>query len=298
MKQHGSIKIFHLVMIFLALPFISSVIIISRCSAGHPAKPGAAPKPRKYPYPLNELAQEEKDLLASMSPVMEKQAASLSKEKMDHSAHNMKQPDHKMNHSAHKMGIKLLPGQGKEITLTHAKVSRHRLEKWIRTAGALEMESKTIKGFVFGKDSELLKIGQDVRLFTLVRREPPIQGKIVSLIPEAKGTAVAVKPKDLRYGDKDYYIMEIVVNRGRHLAIPNEAILEEGDHRVVYLWQENRYLPRTITTGFQGEIYTIILQGLQPGEEIVTFGSFFIDAQYKLNAAMKTGEKSAHHHHH
>ncbi len=318
MNRHDSITKLCLAMVFMVLLLTSHVTNAPKCSAGHPKKPGSPPRSRKYPYPLNELAEEEKKLLASVSTVtkkpevsslkemrMDKPANTMKNHQMNHAGHDMK--NHQMNHAGHNMahpmkhhnmGIKLSPGQGKEITLTHAKVSQHRLEKWIRTSGALDMESRTIKGFVFGKNSELLKVGQDVRLFTLIRRDPPIQGKLTRLIQEAKGKAVIVKPKDLRYGEKDYYIMEIVVNRGRHLAIPNEAILEEGDHRVVYLrTKENQYHPRTVKTGFQGEIYTKILQGLTYGEEIVTFGSFFIDAQYKLNTAMKTGGQSGHHHH-
>ena len=34
--------------------------------------------------------------------------------------------------------------------------------------------------------------------------------------------------------------------------------------------------------GVQGELYTQVLGGLQPGEQVVTFGSFFVDADYKL----------------
>jgi hypothetical protein len=37
--------------------------------------------------------------------------------------------------------------------------------------------------------------------------------------------------------------------------------------------------------GFQGELYTQILGGLENGDQVVTFGSFFIDSEHKLKHA-------------
>src|SRR4029434_2458979 len=82
------------------------------------------------------------------------------------------------------------------------------------------------------------------------------------------------------------YVAEIIVERGVFLCIPSEAIIEEGDHRIVYVPQKDgTYAPRTIETGFQGELYTQILGGLEDGDQVVTFGSFFIDSEYKLKLA-------------
>src|SRR5262245_1308256 len=82
------------------------------------------------------------------------------------------------------------------------------------------------------------------------------------------------------------YVVEIVVERGVFLCIPSEAIIEEGDHRIVYVpAKDGSYGPRKIETGFQGELYTQILGGLEDGDQVVTFGSFFIDSEHKLKHA-------------
>ena len=41
-------------------------------------------------------------------------------------------------------------------------------------------------------------------------------------------------------------------------------------------------MPQEIHTGLQGELYTQVLDGLTEDAHVVTFGSFFIDAEHKL----------------
>jgi hypothetical protein len=41
-------------------------------------------------------------------------------------------------------------------------------------------------------------------------------------------------------------------------------------------------VPKEVHTGIQGELYTQVLEGLQANTPVVTFGSFFIDAEHKL----------------
>ena len=82
-----------------------------------------------------------------------------------------------------------------------------------------------------------------------------------------------------------YYVMEIVVERGPFLAVPNESIIEEGDRRIVYVQRSaGQYVPQEIQTGIQGELLTQIVEGLNDGDQVVTFGSFFIDAEHKLKS--------------
>ena len=48
--------------------------------------------------------------------------------------------------------------------------------------------------------------------------------------------------------------------------------------------------PQEIHTGIQGELLTQVLDGVKEGDQVVTFGSFFIDAEQKLKG---TGHRLA-----
>lgn len=88
------------------------------------------------------------------------------------------------------------------------------------------------------------------------------------------------------HNDSTRYVLEIVTERGEFLSVPNEAIIETDGRRIVYVQQsQGRYVSREIQAGVQGERYTEVLNGLKPGEQVVTFGSFFVDADQKLKGS-------------
>ena len=78
-------------------------------------------------------------------------------------------------------------------------------------------------------------------------------------------------------------VLEIVVDRGSFLAVPNEAVVEDGARRLVYLQiGASDYVPREIETGIEGERYTQVVSGIAAGDLVVTLGSFFVDAEYRM----------------
>ena len=44
-------------------------------------------------------------------------------------------------------------------------------------------------------------------------------------------------------------------------------------------------MQRAIQIGLQGELFTEVAGGLKSDEQVVTFGSFFIDADFKLKGS-------------
>jgi len=108
------------------------------------------------------------------------------------------------------------------------------------------------------------------------------QAHIIRVVPRAGGATVEASLTAVGRQNAPYYVMEIVVERGPFLSVPNEAIIEEGNRHIVYVRQSGQYVPQEIHTGIQGELYTQVLDGLKEGAQVVTFGSFFIDAEHKL----------------
>ena len=109
------------------------------------------------------------------------------------------------------------------------------------------------------------------------------QVKITRVAAAAKHSTVEAALSNVGLENTSNYVMEITVDRGVFLSIPNEAIIEEGDRRVVYIEKsQGQYEPVEIETGLQGELLTEVVKGLDEGDRVVTFGSFFIDSDHKL----------------
>jgi multidrug efflux pump subunit AcrA (membrane-fusion protein) len=180
-------------------------------------------------------------------------------------------------------GVYISAEQEKEISLILAEASIQKIEKWVRIAGSLDPEKKVVSGRVYGKDIELIREGQKVHIYPLIARQPVLQGKVARTFLDGEELIVETDLQPKLYEGVQLYIMEIIVDFGRHLSVPNEAIIEEKGRRLIYVQQEkNHYAPKELVSGIRGELYTQVLDGLEPGEKVVTFGSFFIDAHYKL----------------
>ena len=184
------------------------------------------------------------------------------------------------------LDTKISAAQASELTLTLNPASMRSIQQIVRTAGSLDKSRKTLSAFVGLPDGDLVKEGQRVRAFALQAKSSMFQAKVSRVTRTAGGATVEATFSSQGLENTSNYVMEITVDRGEFLSIPNEAIIEEGDRRVVYIQKDaGQYAPVEIQTGLQGELLTEIVKGLNAGDQVVTFGSFFIDSNYKLKIA-------------
>jgi multidrug efflux pump subunit AcrA (membrane-fusion protein) len=180
--------------------------------------------------------------------------------------------------------------QAVDLTLTLTQVTVRPIQVWIRTAGVIDKAGKVITAYLSPRDAAAIKVGQRARTFPVESRSSMFQAFVSRVVAEGRRVRVDVTLAGPAREKATNYLAEIVTDRGDFLSIPNEAIIEEGDKRVAYVQgQGGQYEPREIRTGMQGELYTQINQGLADGDQVVTFGSFFIDSEYKLKGTAEAG---------
>jgi len=84
-------------------------------------------------------------------------------------------------------------------------------------------------------------------------------------------------------------------SRPETLIVPSEAVIQTGRRAVVMLAnEEGRFTPVEIKTGIEFDGKTEVLEGLQPGQEVVLSGQFLIDSEASLRgleARLNTGEQ-------
>lgn len=187
--------------------------------------------------------------------------------------------------------------QAAEITLTVAAVGAQLLQTWIRTAGVIDEARKVLRSCVADEDAALIAAGQRVRAFAPESKASMTQARITSVVPRGDCVAVEATLSGPVYGDATRYVLEIIVDRGSRFAVANAAIIERDGKQIVYEEiHPGHYEPHEIRTGLKGETYTEVLDGIAEGYRIITIGSFFIDAEYRLKMTPGNGMDAQHHH--
>jgi hypothetical protein len=180
-------------------------------------------------------------------------------------------------------GTTITESQAAALTLTLGTVSLRPIQTWIRTAGTIDKTGKILAASLSGHEAALVKVGQRVRAFPPSSKSSMYQASITRVSPRAGGATVEASLTAFGRQNTTLYVLEIVVEQGPFMSVPNEAIIEEGDRHIVYVEQQpGQYVPQEIHTGIQGELYTQVLDGVHDGAQVVTVGSFFIDAEHKL----------------
>ena len=86
----------------------------------------------------------------------------------------------------------------------------------------------------------------------------------------------------------DMYVnAEIKIDGGRHLAVPEEAVLDSGMRKVVFIDKGNGHFePKEIKLGAKMDGHYQVLSGLNEGERIVSSSAFLLDSESRLAEAM------------
>jgi Cu(I)/Ag(I) efflux system membrane fusion protein len=160
------------------------------------------------------------------------------------------------------------------------------VQQVVRTGGRIDKDRKVLATAVSQPEAALVKVGQRARAFVPDSKSSMFQARVTRVSPQGARSQVEVTLTGMGLADHENYVVEITVELGELLSVPNEAIIEEGDKRIVYVEEsKGNYLPHEIVGGVQGELYTEIQKGLKAGDQVVTFGSFFVDSNYKLKFA-------------
>jgi Cu(I)/Ag(I) efflux system membrane fusion protein/cobalt-zinc-cadmium efflux system membrane fusion protein len=74
---------------------------------------------------------------------------------------------------------------------------------------------------------------------------------------------------------------------GEQLVIPASGVLQSGTRQIAFVDRDDGYIePRDVQLGARAGDDFIVLEGLKPGEQIVTSANFLIDSESQLQAAL------------
>jgi RND family efflux transporter MFP subunit len=123
------------------------------------------------------------------------------------------------------------------------------------------------------------------------------EGIVVSIAPIFDRTARTLKVRALikdpenKLKPEMYVDAKIFFDLGEKLAVPQEAVMDSGDRKIVFIADANGYFePRNVKLGPKVQDYYEVLQGLAENQTVVTSGNFLVDSESKLNAVLTQGQ--------
>ncbi|MEK7474173.1 MAG: heavy metal-binding domain-containing protein [Candidatus Coatesbacteria bacterium] len=85
-----------------------------------------------------------------------------------------------------------------------------------------------------------------------------------------------------------YVEADVLLDFGKRLAIPADAVLYSGERKVVFLTDgKGSFAPREVKLGKAGEDWVEVLSGVKEGDRVVTSANFLIDSESQFRAALE-----------
>jgi Cu(I)/Ag(I) efflux system membrane fusion protein len=149
-----------------------------------------------------------------------------------------------------------------------------------------------VVGSVFPADIPRVRAGMSGR-FVPATGDEPVAGVVELIEPEVGATTrtarlrLAVDNPDLRLRPGQYGDILIDLPGREALVVPRDAVVDTGEHQYVFVDRgEGRLEPRPVRAGGLFDEQREVVEGLSPGDVVVTRGAFLVDSESRLAASI------------
>jgi Cu(I)/Ag(I) efflux system membrane fusion protein len=146
---------------------------------------------------------------------------------------------------------------------------------------------------VYEYEVELIRPGQE-----MVVTVPSLPGRvfhasvaaidpILNAMTRTARVRALVPTPDESLRPETFVNVTIRVPLGERVAVPESAVLDTGEHQIVFVVEgEGRFEPRGVTLGREAQGYYEVLAGVEPGAHVVTSANFLIDSESRFRSAL------------
>jgi len=150
-------------------------------------------------------------------------------------------------------------------------------------------------GEFYQDELPMLQIGQEVTVSSSSYPGEKFRGQITLIDPfidDAKRTGrvrLDIQNPDLKLKPDMYVDLVLDMDMGRSLVVPVSAVMPTGKRNIAFVDKGNGKLePRLLVLGGKyGDVYAV-KSGLKEGERVVASANFLIDAEAKIQGALKS----------
>ena len=158
-----------------------------------------------------------------------------------------------------------------------------------------DLSSVWLLAEVFERQSQWVEVGQDAEVTLSYLPGQSWEGKVEYIYPslDPKTRTLKVRLRFENPGErlKPNMYANVKIYGGAKVdttVIPLEALIRSGrEERVIISLGDGKFEARDVKAGIESGNYVEILEGVEPGEEVVTSGQFLIDSEASMRASLK-----------
>ena len=146
---------------------------------------------------------------------------------------------------------------------------------------------------IYESEISMVSSGMDATATIDAYRGEVFHGKVVYIYPYLEGATRTLKVRleldnpEMRLKPKMFANVQIEVDLGQRLAVPEGAILDSGSRQIAFVSVgSGHFEPRDVTLGPKVNDHYIILKGLKEGEKVATSATFLINSESQLKSAI------------
>ena len=148
-------------------------------------------------------------------------------------------------------------------------------------------------------DAGIISQGMPLRISVSGLEGRPFSAKIDFIYPVLDEQTRTLRVRctlenpDLVLRPQMFASVELRADLGTRLAIPEDAVMDTGERRVVFVeTSPGRFEPRQVTLGVSSSGKAQILSGVAEGERVVVRANFLLDSESRLRAAIGSAASS------
>lgn len=154
-----------------------------------------------------------------------------------------------------------------------------------------DLSTVWVEAQVYAADMPWIEPGMTAHVIVENNPDSPYIGKVTFIEPVVDSATRTMRvrvelanPDSLLHPDQ-YVHVQLQVNLGRRVVVPEQAVVFTGENRVVFVdLGEGRLQAQKIKIGVRNDDFIEVLDGLNYDDVIVTSGNFLIAAESKLKA--------------
>ncbi len=163
-----------------------------------------------------------------------------------------------------------------------------------RVMSLADLSSVWLLAEVFERQADWVKVGQPAEVTLAFLPGRTWEGRVEYIYPSLDPKTRTLKAR-LRFPNPDETLKpnmyaNVIIYGGPKddvLVIPIEALIRTGrEERVVIALGEGRFESRSVRAGIESGEWVEIIEGVQPGDDIVVSGQFLIDSEASFKASM------------